>query len=64
MAEKVSPHAHCMMCGKSIPVNETLCSEDCRQKYTSMAKRRRLMMYVWLFLIAALVVMILVGTVP
>jgi predicted nucleic acid-binding Zn ribbon protein len=61
MAEIVSPHGHCQMCGKSVPVGETLCSEDCKQRYTSVVKRRKLIVYFMYGLLAALIVVIVLG---
>ncbi len=46
MPEKVGQHAHCQICGKAIPVSETLCSEECKQKYQSLVKKRKLLMYI------------------
>ena len=33
MSEIVPQHSHCQICGKTIPVTETLCSEECKEKY-------------------------------
>jgi predicted nucleic acid-binding Zn ribbon protein len=61
MAEKVPQHTHCIMCMKAIPVGETLCSEDCRQKHQSMLKRRKIMLYLMYGMLAALIVVIVVS---
>ena len=61
MAVNVGPHAHCQMCGKSIPVGETLCSEDCKQKYQGLLKRRKLMLYFMYGMLAALIIVIVLG---
>ena len=53
MVEKVTQHAHCQMCGKSVPVGETLCSEDCRQRYNTVRKKRKLIVYFMYGLLAA-----------
>jgi len=53
MAEKIQPHTHCQVCGKAIPVNETLCSEKCRQKYHKIVKKRKLSVAI-MFLIVAI----------
>lgn len=45
MAERVGQHAHCHICGKAIPINETLCSEECKQKYNSMVRKRKWLVY-------------------
>jgi len=60
MAESVPQHAHCHMCGKSIPVSETLCSEACRQKYQTLLRRRKLMVYFMYGMLAAFIVIIVV----
>lgn len=57
MTEKVDQHTHCHMCGKVIPISETLCSNDCKDKYQKMVKRRKMfvyLMYVVIFFIVAL----------
>ncbi len=46
MVEKVAQHTHCQICGKAIPVSETLCSEECKQRYQSLLKKRRILVYV------------------
>ena len=56
MAEKVPQHVHCQICGKTIPVGETLCSEDCKQKYQRILRRRKLMVYLMYGMLAALIV--------
>ncbi|UCH72464.1 MAG: DUF2116 family Zn-ribbon domain-containing protein [Thermoplasmatales archaeon] len=45
MAEKVAQHAHCHICGKVVPITETLCSEECKQKYQAIAKKRKMLVY-------------------
>ena len=61
MAGSVPQHAHCHMCGKSIPYGETLCSEECKQKFQSLLRRRRFLLYLMYGLIAAVIVVILVS---
>jgi predicted nucleic acid-binding Zn ribbon protein len=61
MAESIPQHAHCHMCGKSIPVGETLCSEDCKQRYRTILKRRKLIVYLMYGMLAALIVLFVVG---
>jgi predicted nucleic acid-binding Zn ribbon protein len=57
MTESIPPHAHCQICGKAIPVSETFCSEECKEKYNSMMKKRKLMVYAMYALIAVIVIM-------
>jgi predicted nucleic acid-binding Zn ribbon protein len=61
MAEIITQHTHCHMCGKSMPVGETLCSEDCKQKFQRIVKRRKLILYLMYGMLAALIVIIVVG---
>ena len=60
MAEKIGQHTHCQICGKAIPVSENLCSEECRQKYQMMVKRRKLWIYVMWFLIFITIAVVIV----
>ena len=57
MTESIPPHAHCQICGKAIPVSETFCSEECKEKYNTMMKKRKLMVYAMYALIAVIVIM-------
>jgi len=56
MAESIPQHSHCQMCGKSIPFKEMLCSEECKQKYQKLVKRRKLLVYLMYGILAALIV--------
>ena len=56
MAVSIPQHAHCHMCGKSIPYGETLCSEECKQKFQALLRRRKLIFYLMYGLIAAVFV--------
>jgi predicted nucleic acid-binding Zn ribbon protein len=49
------------MCGKSIPTTETICSEDCRQRYQTVLRRRKLMVYFMYGMLAALIIVIVLG---
>jgi len=57
MNESIPPHSHCQICGKAIPVSETFCSEECKEKYNSMMKKRKLMVYAMYALIAVIVIL-------
>ncbi|MFW6120408.1 MAG: DUF2116 family Zn-ribbon domain-containing protein [Petrotogales bacterium] len=59
MVEKVGQHAHCQICGKAIPVSENLCSEECKQKYQSMVKKRKMLMYIMYALIFVILILFL-----
>ncbi|HEC80887.1 MAG TPA: DUF2116 family Zn-ribbon domain-containing protein [Thermoplasmatales archaeon] len=61
MSENISQHKHCPVCGKAIPLEETFCSEECKQKYQQILKRRKyllFLMYIMLF-IALIMVFVL-----
>jgi len=58
MADKIPQHNHCHVCMKAIPIEETLCSEECKQKYQTNLKRRKLMVYFMYGLLAALIIVI------
>jgi predicted nucleic acid-binding Zn ribbon protein len=45
MSEIVPQHSHCQVCGKTIPISETLCSEECKNKFHSMLKKRKLLIW-------------------
>lgn len=60
MTVNVPQHNHCHVCMKAIPYGETLCSEECKQKYTKLLKRRRLIVYfMYAMLIALIAIFIL-----
>lgn len=61
MAGSVPQHAHCHMCGKSIPFGETLCSEECKQKYQALLRRRKLILYLMYGMLAAVIVFFVVS---
>lgn len=38
---KVQPHKHCPVCGKSMSVDVDFCSDKCRQDYGDRVKRQK-----------------------
>ncbi len=60
MTGNISQHTHCQICGKAIPVSETYCSEECKEKYNSMMKKRKILVYAMYALIAVILVFILI----
>jgi predicted nucleic acid-binding Zn ribbon protein len=57
MAEKIPQHNHCRMCMKAIPVDKTLCSDECQQKYNALMKKKKLtLLFLWVMIIAFIVV--------
>jgi len=61
MSEKIPPHKHCHVCGKSIPLTETICSEDCKQKLVLFQKRKKMNYYLIYAFIAIMIALILVS---
>jgi predicted nucleic acid-binding Zn ribbon protein len=61
MVENIAQHAHCQICGKAIPISETLCSEECKQKYRVMLKKRKTIVYVMYALIFFIIAMYLIS---
>ena len=61
MVEKVPQHVHCHVCWKAIPVGETLCSDECRQRYQKMMRSKKLVFYVFMGLMVALLAIILIS---
>jgi predicted nucleic acid-binding Zn ribbon protein len=57
MAEKIPQHMHCQICGKAMSVSdtETVCSDECKQRYQTITKRRRLWVYLMYVLIFVMV---------
>ncbi len=51
-------HKHCQVCGRPIPVDETFCSEKCREEYEDMVSKRKKRMYVVYGLLAVLLIVI------
>ncbi len=62
MVEKVGQHSHCQICGKAIPISETLCSDECKQKYRGMIKKRKILMYIMYALIFVILIMFVLGS--
>ena len=59
MAEKIPQHVHCHVCWKAIPVGETFCSDECKQRYQKLMRTKRLFFYIFIGLMAALLAVIL-----
>ena len=64
MVEKVAQHSHCQICGKVTPLTETLCSEECKQRFTQMIKRRKILMYIMYALIFIIIIFIFLSSTP
>jgi len=63
MVEKVAQHTHCHICGKAIPFLETLCSEECKEKYQTMVKKRKIFVYVMYVLVFFILALFLVQSI-
>ena len=61
MVEKVAQHSHCQICGKAIPLTETLCSDECKTKYAGMVKKRKMLMYIMYALIGVILIMFILS---
>ena len=59
MAEKIPQHTHCQACGKAIPIDKTVCSDECTQKYQAFMKKRKMMIYIMYAMIAVVIGIIL-----
>ena len=63
MVEKVSQHRHCHICGKAIPLLETLCSEECKERYQKMVKKRKMFVYIMYILVFFILALFLIQSV-
>ena len=63
MAEKIPQHYHCQICGKAIPISETLCSDECKEKYKAFLKKKKTTTLVMFALLAAFCAMILISSI-
>ena len=61
MVEKIPQHYHCQICGKAIPISETLCSDECKEKYKAFLKKKKTTTLVMFALLAAFCAMILIS---
>ena len=56
---EIPDHRHCQMCGKIVPPDQTFCSKACREKFENIIrKRKRLLLILYLVLIAVFALMI------
>ncbi|MEF8848140.1 MAG: DUF2116 family Zn-ribbon domain-containing protein [Candidatus Thermoplasmatota archaeon] len=61
MSSKIPQHKHCQICGKAIPLEEKLCSEECKEKYEEMVKKRKILIYI---LYGAIIIMAIAIAIP
>jgi predicted nucleic acid-binding Zn ribbon protein len=62
MTEAIVQHTHCHICGKAIPVSEMFCSEECKGKYTSMIKKRKILMFAMYAIIGVIIILYVIAT--
>ena len=60
-AQRIPQHKHCMICHKAIPAKEDLCSEECKEKYEQLDRKRRNYMYIMYGLFAMIIVMVMLS---
>ncbi len=53
----MEPHKHCHICGKPVPIDETYCSEKCREDYKELISSRKKKMYIIYGLLAILLIL-------
>jgi predicted nucleic acid-binding Zn ribbon protein len=63
MVEKIPQHMHCQICGKAIPTSdtETMCSDECKQRYQGLTKRRKLWVYIMYALIFVMIAVLFIA---
>jgi len=63
MVEKIPQHMHCNICGKAIPASdtETMCSDECKQRYQGLTKRRKLWVYIMYALIFVMIAVLFIA---
>ncbi|HHH78183.1 MAG TPA: DUF2116 family Zn-ribbon domain-containing protein [Thermoplasmatales archaeon] len=55
--ERIPQHSHCQICGKAIPYGEIVCSDECREKYDQLVKKRKMYIYLMYGALALLLFM-------
>jgi predicted nucleic acid-binding Zn ribbon protein len=63
MVEKIPQHMHCQICGKAILSSdtETMCSDECKQRYQRLTKRRKLWVYIMYVLIFVMIAVLFIA---
>lgn len=58
---RMAPHKHCVVCGRAVPLDKEVCSQECQDKYQSYEKKKGRKNYVQLgFLVVMMVVMMVI----
>lgn len=58
-AQRIPQHRHCLICYKAIPSKETLCSDECEEKYQAIERKRKNYMYIMYALFAFVILMVI-----
>lgn len=59
MTERIPPHRHCKQCGKPVSMDETFCSNGCRDDYRNMLRKRKRQLYLYYVLIMIILLLAL-----
>ncbi len=57
----IPPHTHCQVCGKAIPTTESFCSKECEQRFQTMVKKRKMLIYIMYGLIIVIMALFLIS---
>ena len=58
---KIPPHKHCLNCGIAIPPDKTFCSKKCEDEWNAMIKKKKMNTYIWMALLAILLIILVVS---
>ena len=61
MAEKIPQHKHCTNCNKAVPVSESFCSDNCKQEWDVLVKKRMFQYRLYLLSAAGIIALLLLG---
>ncbi len=57
----IEEHKHCVICNKSINVNESVCSKKCQFQWDSYIRKRKIMNYILYGIVAFVIIILLFG---
>lgn len=58
MVEKILQHKHCKICEKAILPEEELCSDECKNRWNVILKKRKWTMYFFYGMIALFIILV------
>lgn len=58
---KITPHTHCKVCGKSVPLKKEFCSVECRIKEEKTQRRTKRMSRFFMLAMVLVLVMLMVS---